>query len=164
MAATQASGVARRGLVVLLVAVSWGCASEAVGPTIEKEQPQQPQQPQLPSLQKLAVYQHVNNPFVAYTLFMNGTFELRYGTWPPYTGAFKRSDSLITFDFGTGQVPPWCSESWCTKWLATASLQGDSLPASLVVEYDDATTWLLCNDMMDFEICTERRARYVVSE
>ena len=110
-----------------------------------------------------SIYRHVTNPLVAYTLFMNGTFELRYGTWP-LNGTFKRSDSLITFDFGTGQVPLWCSESWCAKWLATASVQGDVLPASLVVEYDDATTWLLCNDMMDFEVCTERRALYVLSE
>lgn len=158
MAATQASRVARKGLAVLLVALSWGCASEAVAPTIEKGQPQ------LPPLQVLAVYRHVNNPFVSYSLFVNGTFELRYGPWPSYHGTFKRSDSLITFDFGTGQVPSWCSESWCTKWLATASVQGDTLPGSLVVEYDDATTWLLCTDMMDLEICTERRALYVRSE
>jgi hypothetical protein len=154
MVATQASGVARKGLVVLLVALSWGCASEAVAPIIEQKQPQpQPQQ-------KLAIYQHVNNPFVAYSLFMDGTFELRYGSWLPYTGTFKRSDSLITFDFGTGQVQSWCSESWCTKWLATASVQGDTLPGLLVVEYDEATTWLLCTDAMDFEICDERRGVY----
>jgi hypothetical protein len=141
----------------LLVALSLGCASDAVAPTGALDEPKQPR---APALQVLAVYRHVNNPFVEYSLLVNSTFELRYGSWASYDGTFKRSDSLITFDFGTGEFAALCSESWCTKWLATGSIRGDTL----VVEYDQATSWLLCTDMMDFEICNGRRAVYIRSE
>ena len=112
---------------------------------------------QAPQLAVRAVYEHPTIAGVEYRLFMNGTFELRYGNWPPYGGTYNHSETLISFDFGNGTVPSWCREAWCRVWLAMGALRGDTLR----VEYDQATSWLLCNDMMDLEVCNNKRAVYI---
>jgi hypothetical protein len=87
----------------------------------------------------------------------DGTFELSYGQFPSYFGRYNPSETLISFDFSSGVSHSWCKEDWCKTWLAMGRLRGDTLD----VEYDHATTWLLCTDMMDFEVCDKRRARYI---
>jgi hypothetical protein len=121
--------------------------------------PERPNTPTTPTTEPRAtVYQLVKLPSIKYWLFENGDFDLRYGGYPPYHGQFTRTDSTVTLVFWSSR-PYWCSEAWCEKALAKAQLRSDTL----FVEYDNATTWLLCNDMMDFDVCDTRSAKFVRS-
>ena len=115
-----------------------------------------PNEPQTPSVEVVAVYQHPTVAAIQYKLSGNGTFELRYGNQVSYGGTFNGSETLISFDFSNGTDTSWCKESWCKSWLAMGRLRGDTLR----VEYDVATSWLLCNQM-DTEICNHRTAQYI---
>jgi len=143
------TGRAALPVVLLLTLAACQEASQPVAP--------EPNEPQTPAAEVLAVYQHPSIAVVQYSFSTNGTFELRYGSYGQYTGTFNNSETLISFDFSSGVAHSWCKEEWCTTWLAMGRLRGDTLQ----VEYDQATSWLLCNDMMDFEICNKRSARYI---
>ena len=145
-----------RAIVPVVLLLTLAACQEASQPAA----PNEPQEPPRPQLEVRAVYRHATNAVVDYKLFGNGTFQLQYGAWPPYVGTYNRSDSLVSFDFSNGGIPSWCKEAWCRVWLAMGSVRGDTLR----VEYDQATTWLLCNDMMDFEVCNSKRALFIRSE
>jgi ABC-type transport system substrate-binding protein len=135
-------------VVLLLTLAACQEASQAVAPA--------PNEPETPSLELVAVYQHPTVAAIQYNLSSNGTFELRYGNRVSYGGSYNNSETLISFDFSNGVAHSWCDEAWCKSWLAMGRLRGDTL----LVEYDRATSWLLCNDM-DSEICNKRAARYI---
>ena len=136
-------------VVLLLTLAACQEAAQLVAP--------EPNEPHVPAVEVLAVYQHPTIAAVRYELLMNGTFELRYGSYGSYTGTYNNSETLLSLDFASAVPHSWCKEAWCTTWLAMGRLRGDTLQ----VEYDQATSWLLCNDMMDFEICNSRRAQYI---
>ena len=143
----------RRTLAPILYVVALVACNAASHPAAPNGPPVAPAAP----LEVLAVYEHRASAGVTYTLFANGTFTLRYGNAAEYSGTYNRADFLYAFDFGNGGVPGWCTEAWCRVRLAMGVVRTDTLR----VEYDHATTWLLCNDMMDHEVCNYRRALYV---
>jgi hypothetical protein len=134
--------------VLLWTLVACTEASQSLAPA--------PNEPQVPSTELLAVYQHPSVAAIQYSLSSKGSFELRYGNRVSYSGTYNNSETLISFDFSNGVAHSWCDEAWCTSWLAMGRLRGDTL----IVEYDRATSWLLCNDL-DADICDKRAARYI---
>lgn len=108
-----------------------------------------------PIIQPSAIYTRLNYPHVKYELYPLGQFELHYGSFPAYEGGYLQADSTITFDF----VLSGCTLPLCSKMVGTAYLRGDTL----FVHYDQGATWLLCNDMMDFEVCDTQTSTYVRS-
>lgn len=109
-----------------------------------------------PSIQPSAIYTRMAYPHVKYLLFPRGQFELHYGSFPAYQGGYLQTDSTITFDF----VLSGCSIPECSKMVGTAHLRGDTL----FVQYDPGATWLLCSDIMDFEVCDTQTSTYLRSQ
>ena len=144
----------------LLIADAAGCERASVAaPTAPKqEQPIAPVPAAPPG--SATIYALVHNSNVRYSVFEDGSFQLQYGTWQAYAGAYQRADSTITFDFARAVAHSWCSEPWCMSFLAVADVRGDTL----FVRYDAGSSWLLCNDMMDDEVCNTSRATYVRSQ
>lgn len=143
----RAAATATATAVVLIAAC--GDVPPPVAPALPNEPPA--------SAAALAVYQHPAIAAIQYTFFSDGTFELRYGQHGSYLGKYNGSETLLSLDFSSGVPHAWCKEAWCTTWLAMGRLRADTMR----VEYDHATTWLLCNDMMDFEVCDKKGAFYV---
>ena len=104
--------------------------------------------------ERATIYKRAANPRVRY-LFYDTEFRLEYGSERPYVGSLTRTESTIALDFAPGGV--WCPEVWCKTFLATAVVRADTL----FVDYDRASAWILCNDMMDTEACDSRRGVFV---
>jgi hypothetical protein len=131
--------------------MSCGGASSVAGTDVgRKTAPPSP-----PAIEPTAVYSRLQYSAVKYVLYPLGRFELHYGPYPAYVGGYTQTDSTIAFDF----VLSGCAIPECSKMTGSAQVHGDTL----VVRYDAGATWLLCADMMDFEVCDTHTSTYVRS-
>ena len=105
------------------------------------------------------VYRQVNAPAVSFLLFADGKFQLRHGSDGVLPGTFTRTGSKITFAFWSTR-PDWCTAAWCEQAIAVGNIRDNML----IVQYDDASSWLQCSDIIDVDVCTTSSGTYVRSQ